>query len=208
MKRTFPLVICFGGGIIFIIQFFIPHPVSKAIYDEALNWLIIVSVFAFAIALESLFRVHGTKIKRRKPGWGFSVIPLVACITVGAFGIIQGVREGTVFMKVFHYITVPMSATVFSLLAFYMASAAFRAFRATTTRATVLLIVAFLVMFGRVPIGPFVWKGLPDIIEWIFMYPSMAATRGIALGVGLGIIGTSLKIILGIEKGWLGGGGK
>jgi hypothetical protein len=63
-------------------------------------------------------------------------------------------------------------------------------------------------MFGRVPIGGFVWKKLPDILEWIFMYPNMAAQRGIMLGVGLGIITTSLKVILGIERGWLGGGGE
>lgn len=206
MKRRLPLIIVFSGGVGMIIQFFIPHYKSYEIRERALEWVIIIGLFAFAIALESLFRVHGTRIKRRKKGWGYSIIPFIACFTMAGFGIIQGIGSGSIFMKIYRYIFTPMSATVFSLLAFYISSAAFRAFRASTTLTTIVLIVAFLVMLGRVPIGPFLWKKLPDILEWIFMYPQMAAQRGIMLGVGLGIIGTSLKIILGIERGWLGGG--
>lgn len=208
MKRTIPLIICFAGGVIFTIQFFIPHPISQKFYDETLHFLIVMNVFAFAIGLESFFRVHTTRIIRKRPGWGYSIIPLTACIITAGFGIIQGIGEGSVFMKIFHNIYVPINATVFSLLAFYMASAAFRAFRATKKEATILLIIAFVVMFGRVPIGGFVFPKIDDCLEWIFMYPNMAVQRGIMLGVGLGMMVTSLKIMLGIEKGWLAGGEK
>jgi hypothetical protein len=103
-------------------------------------------------------------------------------------------------------IFVPMQATMFSMLAFYIASAAYRAFRARTIEATVLLITGIILMIGRVPIGEWLWPKFPNITEWILTNPSMAAQRGIMIGIGLGMIATSLRIIFGIERTYMGGG--
>ncbi len=118
----------------------------------------------------------------------------------------KATEQDTVMMMIFRHIQVPMQSTMFSLLAFFVASASFRAFKARNLEAALLLVTAFIVMLGRVPLGAKVYSHLPELVEWIMMYPNLAAQRGIGLGVGLGIIGTSLKIILGIERGWLGGG--
>jgi len=98
---------------------------------------------------------------------------------------------------------VPCSATMFSLLAFFIASAAYRAFRARTIDATLLLIAGALVMIGRVPVGNMLWDKFPVIAEWLMSVPQMAAKRGILIGVSLGMIATSLRIILGIERTYL-----
>lgn len=129
-----------------------------------------------------------------------------ALIVTALIGIFGGIDNKSVFMDIFMYIQLPMQAAMFSLLAFYIASAAFRSFRARTPEATVLLITATIVMLGRVPIGSLIYRGLPGITEWILSTVSLAAQRGILLGVGLGSIATSMKIILGIERSYLGGG--
>lgn len=206
MKRQIPLAIAFICGIVMIIQFFIPHPVSQKTYVEVLHGQIIVGIFIIIIAIRSLCVVHIDKIRKKKEGWGYSFITLFALSFTAFVGIAFGMGEKSIFSDLYQYIMVPMQSTMFSLLAFYMASAAFRAFKARTAQATLLLITALIVMFGRVPVGERVAPWLPAFIEWVLMYPNMAAQRGILLGVGLGMIATSLKIILGIERGYLGGG--
>jgi hypothetical protein len=113
--------------------------------------------------------------------------------------------DGPGFKWLFDNVLVPLDATMFALLAFFMASAAYRTFRARTPEATVLLIVAVIVMLGRVPIGEMLYKQMPAVSEWFMMVPTIAAKRGILFGVALGSIATSLRIILGIERSHLGG---
>ena len=66
-------------------------------------------------------------------------------------------------------------------------------------------------MLGRVPIGEFLAIPLgehrisiPAISTWILDVPNLAAKRGILIGVGLGMTATALKILLGIERTYLG----
>lgn len=113
--------------------------------------------------------------------------------------------DGSGFKWLFDNVMVPLDATMFALLAFFMASAAYRTFRARTPEATVLLLVAIIVMLGRVPIGEMFYSHMPQVSEWFMLVPTVAAKRGILFGVALGVIATSLRIILGIERSHLGG---
>ncbi len=218
MRTKLPLAIVLVTGIGMVIQFFIPHPVSKSIYNAVLDWIIIISGFTYVLAIYSLFNLHWSRISRKKENWGYSLVTITAMIITGFLGVVFGAFqptslllkinpnvETTPLMVIYENMQMPMQATMFSLLAFFIASAAFRAFRARNLHASLLLGTALIVLLGRVPIGEFIWKGLPDFVEWILKTPSMAAQRGIKLGVGLGMISTALKIILGIERGYLGG---
>jgi hypothetical protein len=94
---------------------------------------------------------------------------------------------------------------MFSLLAFFVASASFRAFRAKTPEATLLLLAAFVILLGRTFIGSALGSWLPDLSAWIMTWPNAAGQRAIMIGIALGIISTSLKLILGLERSHLGG---
>ena len=205
MRLRVPLAIALICGVGMIAQFFIPHPFSVALYRNTLDWTIIIFTLVLVLAVGSLIRIHSARIRRRKAGWWYSAVTLAGLAATSLIGIIGGVEEGTLLMTIFTHIQIPMQATMFSLLAFFIASAAFRAFKARTPQAALLLGAAIVVMLGRVPFGYFLHQRIPDLVEWILMYPNMAAQRGILMGVGLGMISTALKIILGIERGYLGG---
>jgi len=108
------------------------------------------------------------------------------------------------FDRLYNRVYVPLSATMYGLLAFYIASAAFRAFRVRTPEAALLAVAAIIVMIGRVPIGEKIWDGIPLLTDWIMNVPNLAAKRAILIGAALGGIATGLKILLGIERNFLG----
>jgi hypothetical protein len=155
----------------------------------------------------SLTMVHSNRIQRKVPNWQYSIVTLAGLYFTAASGFIWGTQEGTPYMWIFRNVQMPMGATMFSLLAFYIASAAYKAFRARSAEATVLLIAAIIVMLGQVPLGVAMFgEGIADVTQWILDVPNLASKRGIALGVGLGMVATSLRILLGIERTYLGGG--
>jgi len=194
-------------GVLMMVQFFVPHPASVAVYDLSTKWIRIVSAFALVLGTGSLVLYHTDKLRRKREGWYYSVVTLVALVVTTVIGLGWGVKPGSPLQNIiFQNLLVPLNASMFAILAFYMASAAYRAFRARTKEAALLLIAAFIVMLGMVPVGSALWGKLPDIAEWVLSVPNMAAKRAILFGVALGAIATSLKVILGIERGWLGGG--
>lgn len=97
------------------------------------------------------------------------------------------------------------NATILSLLAFFVASASFRAFRVKSWEAGVMLVSALIVMLGNVPIGGLFPLDLQGLKEWILKVPSSAAQSAILIGAVLGYVGAALKILLGIERSHLGG---
>ncbi len=161
--------------------------------------------------------------------------------------------KGSLFYWMFINIITPLGATMFALLAFFVASASYRAFRIRNFEATLLLVAGIILMLGRVPIGglipwwavsiliifgigaiaaPFIkertillglvgggivifiitgtlmgWNqnpppilSIPIIQDWIFSYPTMAGSRALMIGIALGIIATSFRIIIGLDK--------
>ena len=212
-KKTLPLAIAFVMGWIGILVNYIPHQASEALMTSTTKGLIITMAIVAFLGLYSLLHMHYFKIKRKNEGWGYSLLVFFGFFTMFLFGLYnQGeffwntqVEKGQIDW-IYTYIFTPCQATMFSILAFFIASAAYRTFRAKSVEAGILLLAAVLVMFGVVPISGLLWKGFPEIAQWLLEYPNMAVKRAIFFGVALGVISMSLRIIFGIERSYLGGG--
>lgn len=212
LKKTLPLTIAFVLGVTGVLLNYSPHATSQKLLEEITSWLITIAAFASFMGIFSLINVHFHKMRRRVAGWGYSFFVVLGFVLMLAFGIYNGgsfvlkpMKEDTMIDWMYNYVFNPAQATMFSILAFFIASAAFRSFRAKTTEAALLLIAAVIVMFGQVPIAALVSQIIPDSAQWLLAFPNLAVKRAIYFGVCLGTVATSIRIIFGIERAYLGG---
>jgi len=217
IKKQIPLAIVFIFGVLTLASYYVPHKVSVDYMEMMNKWENIVSAFAFFLGLISLFYSHYHKISRKADGWGYSlfvyvgflamVIPAILC-----HGRLMGDSGQTALGWAFSFIYNPLSATMFAVLAFYIVSTAYRSFRIKSLQAFVLFVAAFLLILGKVPLGQIVWDsvlgwtgaGVDQVIEWVMGVPAVAGKRGIMIGIAIGAIVTSFKIIFGIERQYMG----
>jgi hypothetical protein len=213
MRREIPIAICFLFGISFILEYFIPHEGVLSIFETLRQWAIIVISFAYVLGVANIIRINYHVVQRKGRDWPFKIVLVLSLffmITVGIildeFGIrLGGIGEGTIFGWIYYHAQYPLQSTMFSLLAFFIASAAFRAFKIRTFQASLLAVTAILVMIGRVPVGESIWSGFPDFTEWLMNVPQLAGKRAIMIGAALGAISTALKVLTGLERTYLGG---
>ncbi|MBT4502256.1 MAG: hypothetical protein HOC74_31270 [Gemmatimonadetes bacterium] len=213
LRRTLPMILAFVTGIIGISIYYVPHSSAQGLEEVLARWLRIVYAFAFFLGLFSLLNLHWRRVRARQAGWGYS---LIVYLSFGLMIFFVLYNDGTGpfspqaraggYQWLFLNVQVPCGATMFSILAFFISSAAYRTFRARTPEAAILLVAAVIVMLGRVPVGAYIHDFFPAAAQWLMDVPNMAAKRGILLGVSLGIVATSLRIIFGIERSYLGGG--
>lgn len=228
MRSTVPVVIASLAGITMIAAFFIP--IAQPLQQRAEIWFTILAAIAFVIGGTNLFLHHARKIVQQQAGWGFSAVTLGSFLFTVVVGLAKwGVppaeafpdvawsgsyqEEGSPFWWLYEYVMSPIIATMFALLAFYVASAAFRAFRAKNVEAAVLLVTAFIVLLGRTYAGTVATSWVPADFE-AFTFPGATAVimavfttagqRAIMIGIALGIAAISLRVILGLDRSYLG----
>lgn len=219
MKEKFPLTLLIIMGVFGLTSRFLPHYIVEDFNAYLRDVLLkIITSCALILGLGNILLLHINRVKKKQENWPFSWVLLISFLIVAVIGF--GGEEGWLttttqlngqdfnfdISTIYNTVLVPLGATMFSLLAFFMASAAFRSFRARNYLAVILLVSAFVVMLGQVPLGYKISPMIPEISQWIMEVPNTAAKRGIELGIALGILATSLKIVAGIERSWLGGG--
>jgi hypothetical protein len=222
MRREIPLGITIFVGFLAIVSFF--SPPLEGLGEDFTLFFDIIAVFAFFLGGGNLVRIHLIKLSKRKGDWGFSIVTLVGfflMLVAGLFRIgnpgditAEVTADGSLFQLLYLNVHLPLSSTMYALLAFFVASASYRAFRAKNREATVLLIAAFVILLGSTPFGQMLTAWIPhsfDVLEipnlavWIMSSPNLAGQRAIMIGIGLGVVSMSLRLILGIERTYLGG---
>ena len=143
MKRTLPLILAMITGFIVLISDFIPHWPFGMITSEIEKWFLIISGFALILGQINLIKVNVNKIRFKAEGWQYFIITIASFAIMVLFGALWGTQSnvgllgnGTKIVEVigskpfdylFDNVYQHLQATMFSLLAFFIASAAFTA---------------------------------------------------------------------------------
>jgi len=215
MKRELPLLVTAVIGLFMILSFFVPQHLVSVPADFLQQCAVIVVAFGYGLGGANAVRVNLNGIARRQADWPYKIVLVATLLFTVAVGLIEGRHwqdDGTISMWLYNQVYSPMQGTMFALLAFFIASAAFRAFRVRTVEAGLLAAAALIVMLGRVPVGDQMTMWLPEplrlgaVQDWIMNVPQNAAKRAVLMGAALGVMATGLRVILGIERSYLGGG--
>lgn len=221
-RKPLIALVTFCAGLFYAAEFFLPidRDTQKNVLTDYLvsasKLGSLLGGMTLTLGILSLLRVHGRNIARLRAGWYNSLALLVAMVAMVTFGLMDkygaNAAAKRVFNVLFEGMLINMDATMFSLIAFYIVSASYRAFRIRSIEATILMVTAFLVMLGQVPVGNALTDWLPregwlaslrveNIKQWILSQVNAAALRAIAFGLGVGSLAISLRIWLSLERG-------
>lgn len=229
-KNWLTIICTFLAGLYFSLEFFLPVHIDKATgekvnfitptIDSVSNFVMVTLSWTLGLGLISLVLVHGRRLYKRQPGWHHSLaffLALIAMIIAG-FATENGTNKhatfifSSLFTSLYFGLYQNLDSTMFSLLAFYIASAAYRAFRVRTAEAAVLMIAAFVVMLGFVSFGVAITSHIPDsslfsffrlekLSVWVLQWLNMPAYRAVGIGVAIGALAMQMRIWLSLERG-------
>jgi len=204
VKRTIPLTVGFLSGLVVVAKYFIDNKELAAWGTTVVSWRALVAAFALGVGTVNLLQTHLGRIARRQKGWDSSVLLVASLVGFTLLGISKGTAN-PVYKWGFDYLYQPIYSAISSLLAFMITSASYRAFKVKDWQAGVLMVTAVIVMLGQVGVGSLIYKGIPDWSSWIMNVVNTAGMRGITIGGALGAVALSLRVLLGLERGYMGG---
>lgn len=191
-----------------------PTYVSRGI-EWAGTFLQILGSFAVFIAMINLVMYHSKRVMRWQKRSYNSLIFFSFLVSMFLFTIVgrPDSAEGTIWRQgyniLFDAIAQPMGTAVFSMITFFMISAAYRSFRVRSTEAALLMIAACIVMIGQMPVGQWLSMQVPASMEvlrptWVsaklLNVINSCAYRGVLIGLTIGQLSIALRIWVGMDN--------
>jgi len=189
-----------GTGVVVLASYLVPG--MDLVQEALIDWAVIMGTMALVfLGGLNVLAVHWDKIRHLKPGWVYSFFLWLGFGIMLVAGFSRGPDDELV-RQIFKHVQFPLQATLFSLMAFFVATAAYRAFRLKSLESLAFLLVAIVVLLGQIPgwAPETLREILPWVREWVLTKMSLGGARGILLGVALGTIVVGVRLLLGIDR--------
>ena len=203
-SRQIVAIVAGLSGFVVVFSYFLDLPALTQASNQLQNWTVVIIGFAMGYGALNLIIKNTRTVIDKKEGWPYSIILLVSLFAMLISGSIQPFFSHPVSIWLFNNLQVRTSTTLFALLAPFVASAAYRSFRARNKESALMLLTAFFIMMGNTPFLAGVWDGFPVLGNWINSVPAMAGQRGIRIGAYIGGIAIGIRVLIGLERTYMG----
>jgi hypothetical protein len=166
---------------------------------ELINWGAYLWNFSMIIGTYSMFRKHLMTITEKQKDWPYSVIMFASFFVY--FGMSYINKD--IFQWILDYVQNPIMLTIW-VGAFTTFTMLFRGARTRNWVGMLLLISSIITVLRMAPVGEVIWTGFPVIGTWLNNVPNAAVMRAITIGMGIGLIATMVRELLGKETHYLG----
>lgn len=201
MKRIIPTVVAMTCGLLVLLDFFLDYSPLNLLGQVLVDWVVILVAIALVVGIFNLMRVHLQKIRKRANGWAYSIVLILSMWIVLALGLLDSTGpDGQWVAWIFNHVQYPLQATIFSLLAFFTVTAAYRAFQIRRWESLFFVAAGVIVLLGTLPLNEMMGNGISEARTWIMTVPAIAGARGIILGVALATVLTGLRLLLGVDR--------
>ncbi|MCC6454968.1 MAG: hypothetical protein IT328_08510 [Caldilineaceae bacterium] len=194
----FALLILVGGLLLLGIDRFVEIPPLRTAALLVYEWGVLLSAFALLLGAINVAWVHVRRVVAGSTGWQQSLLLVVALAVVLVSGLFSttGVRSPLVEL-LFDAIIAPGQATLFALLAFFMAAAAYRYLRIGRPGGVWLLAGVLLVFAVQMPVAnALLPRAFANLIGWVVDVPAMSALRGALLGSSFALVIVAIRFLL------------
>lgn len=107
--------------------------------------------------------------------------------------------DASLYQLLYDGFFISLGSAMFALLGFYMAAAAYRAFRIRSFESALMMGAAVIVMLGQIPFGLWIWEGFTDVRLWLLSTPSTGAFRAVKFGASVAGLIMAFRMWLSIE---------
>jgi hypothetical protein len=197
MRRTLPIFAAVVAGLVTLADFFVADPLIDAVGAVLTEGVLILAAIALIMGVLNLLKVHSQRAVGETKGKVLSGVLIAALLLTLFIGV--GWPQSSALAFVFDNVYLPIQSTLAALLAFFVISALYRAFRLRNLQAFLLMISCLVLFLTQLPFSGSISPLLPMLNEWILTVPVTAGVRGIILGTALGTIMTSLRILLAVD---------
>jgi hypothetical protein len=197
--RYVTVAIAIASGLIVLLGYLYPIDALIELRSLLTNWAVIVAAMAVLVGVGNLILVHMDKIRNREVNSIYGLVLVASLLVTFLVGLALG-PDHQIMQIAIEAVIVPVEASLMAILAVTLVYASIRLLRRRVDAMTVIFLVVavlFLIAVMPTPVGPVPGDFL--LLQLLRLF-SDGGARGLLIGVALGALLTSLRVLFGIDR--------